>query len=1026
VNINIVYGPSVADAPSGFQGAVEAAAQFFDDAISTPITVTIVFGYGKVDGRPLDNSAIGESVANGSYYSYDQVRSALAANATSPDDLISTSVLPAADPTNGGTFFVTSALAKAVGLSVDDPSGIDGYVGLSSTAPLAYDPARRGFTGYYDAIGVLEHEISEVLGRVAGLGQPEGPNNQAGYAPLDLFRYDVPGHQSLIFNGANFSVDGQNLLTPFNNPRVSGDGGDWYTNGPADAFNADATLGAPLLVSSTDLRAMDVLGYTMSSSTLSSMTTDLSGVVALAQDPKSDTLYIATTSGFVFSWNELTHAFGPHAYLGVQLNALDVDATGSYLVAGENDHARYILDSLTELARIDRISLSDYSIQHFDYWSSADRITDISATSSGNILLTLPESTSSPLLSAGLQQGEIVASQIGNYSASYLIHSSDHRYTLVMLGGTDFAPLAVFDANTQQIVASANLYGPSEGGFNTGKADINDNSGLVVDLTGDKLVVYDLSLNVVKDLSSLQHNGEIIGVHFNRDGRVLFFWDQRLNKIEAYSTDTWQKLGDLALQAPSPLPSAYPFGDFGSMQVSNDGYFLIVDTGAGFATIDLRSSLPVGLVRNDTLTSAFTNVLRGAPTSPFAANPMILLADGSSVPNPMYQDAQALPGLASEVISGAVSLASALTTVEHWGDATTAVSGIAYQFFTGVTPRSAGYDYLVNSPDNPNNLNTAYYAKFSLENRFINFAVNLGKLGEGSAAFNAAYGSLTLSQAVTKAYTEIFGFAPAAGKIDAILNQSVQTGGTRADYFAFYGGDGLTGLGTKAAAVGWLMVEADKADLGPYVASDDNFLAALATGNPQYNINLLTTYPTMTAAQAAAMQAQAVLGASITNPLHVADLAANVVANLEALQAIAASSKLASIMLSDATTPTLHLTATLVSSDAAAIAAISSAYAIAVAGTSAQATGETIRHFSTAGSSLDLTDLNHGPPSFTANFAENAAATQGTLTLNDGTHAVSVTLIGQFAPAGFSGAATNVGFTFGADSASGTMIGWHG
>ena len=67
----------------------------------------------------------------------------------------------------------------------------------------------------------------------------------------------------------------------------------------------------------------------------------------------------------------------------------------------------------------------------------------------------------------------------------------------------------------------------------------------------------------------------------------------------------------------------------------------------------------------------------------------------------------------------------------------------------GALPSSGG--------PNTNNINSAYYQSFSLENRYINFAVNLGKLGEGKATFDATYGGLDLFEATRKAYATIFG-----------------------------------------------------------------------------------------------------------------------------------------------------------------------------------------------------------------------------------------------------------------------------
>ena len=94
----------------------------------------------------------------------------------------------------------------------------------------------------------------------------------------------------------------------------------------------------------------------------------------------------------------------------------------------------------------------------------------------------------------------------------------------------------------------------------------------------------------------------------------------------------------------------------------------------------------------------------------------------------------------------------------YLNDFNTSVATLAYEFFTGKIPSLAGVDYLV-SPTGPNtnNLNSAYYQSFNLENRYINFAVNLGKLGEGKDAFAAKYGAMSLFDATREAYKTIFG-----------------------------------------------------------------------------------------------------------------------------------------------------------------------------------------------------------------------------------------------------------------------------
>ncbi|HWU81762.1 MAG TPA: alkaline metalloproteinase, partial [Caulobacter sp.] len=167
--------------------------------------------------------------------------------------------------------------------------------------------------------------------------------------------------------------------------------------------------------------------------------------------------------------------------------------------------------------------------------------------------------------------------------------------------------------------------------------------------------------------------------------------------------------------------------------------------------------------------------------------------------------------------------------------ASTSVATLSYEFFTGKIPTSAGVDYLVSpTGSNANNLNSAYYQAFNLENRYINFAVNLGKNGEGKAAFAAKYGSLSLFDSTREAYKTIFGGTPTDAKVHALID-------SRVDYFASYGGDGAAGIGTKAAMVGWLLAEAVKADVGMYAKANDAFLADLADG-ATFAIDLVGVY----------------------------------------------------------------------------------------------------------------------------------------------------------------------------------------
>jgi hypothetical protein len=186
------------------------------------------------------------------------------------------------------------------------------------------------------------------------------------------------------------------------------------------------------------------------------------------------------------------------------------------------------------------------------------------------------------------------------------------------------------------------------------------------------------------------------------------------------------------------------------------------------------------------------------------------------------------------VANGAETLQQATDALILAARTTTSVATLSYEFFTGRIPSSAGMDFLVSpAGPNPNNINSAYYQSFNLENRYINFAVNLGKGGEGRANFESHYGALSLFEATRAAYATIFGGTPSDAKLHALLDPTLTLGGqtfTRAEYFALYGGDGPNGIGTKAAMVGFLLAEAVKADLGVYAKVNDAFLADAADG----------------------------------------------------------------------------------------------------------------------------------------------------------------------------------------------------
>lgn len=209
---------------------------------------------------------------------------------------------------------------------------------------------------------------------------------------------------------------------------------------------------------------------------------------------------------------------------------------------------------------------------------------------------------------------------------------------------------------------------------------------------------------------------------------------------------------------------------------------------------------------------------------------------------------------ASGTTTGAYSDTQALANTLKLLNGTTAVAVETYQFFTGKAPSADGLTYLVNSTTNTGDLNDAYYSKFSTENRFINFSINLAVNGEAATSFAATYGgtSITYAQVVATAYDKIIGnsVAAAAG-IDVAAAVAYLSRQANIDYLtAFVKANGITDatkidLAVKAALIGEILSAATASGIGAYATSTAALLADLSDGaltNPA-STDLFTSYP---------------------------------------------------------------------------------------------------------------------------------------------------------------------------------------
>ena len=234
------------------KAAWAAAAELFTNHFSDNIHINIT-----VDALP-GTTILGKSFPGALSISYADLFARVRDNARTRNDQIAIGPggsMTVADPTNGaGTWFLMRAQAKALGVIPDDMSD-DGGTTFGAGHPYTFSGAIM--PGTFDFRGVAAHEISEVMGRI---GLSGGDNS---FSLIDNFSYTGPGTKGLRGGpGNSFSIDnGTTLLLLFNDSvDLGGDTRDW-AGVTIDSFNAAASRGVVLPVSTVDFQVLDVIGY---------------------------------------------------------------------------------------------------------------------------------------------------------------------------------------------------------------------------------------------------------------------------------------------------------------------------------------------------------------------------------------------------------------------------------------------------------------------------------------------------------------------------------------------------------------------------------------------------------------------------------------------------------------------------------------------------------------------------------------------------------------------------------------------
>jgi len=267
--LTISYTTIPGDSLSDVQlSAFEAAAAAWEAVLIDPVTISVAIGF-----KDLGTATGGAVILGGAHpqeYSapYSTMLKALITkDATSTTDASAVANLPGTVPND--RVVATAAELLALGIS---SSGLTygnkvGNIEFTTEINFQYSRALDGTitSGYYDFLGIAEHEIGHILGFDSDVDSVDYSNYKT---VLDLFRYTipvngVPGTPSFSTSqAACFSIDGGgSCVEGFSTGAVGDYQADHWLNNSGLLMQPVIAPGTTQNITPTDIQALDAIGW---------------------------------------------------------------------------------------------------------------------------------------------------------------------------------------------------------------------------------------------------------------------------------------------------------------------------------------------------------------------------------------------------------------------------------------------------------------------------------------------------------------------------------------------------------------------------------------------------------------------------------------------------------------------------------------------------------------------------------------------------------------------------------------------